>query len=110
MTKQAYESDPGQNNSIPVLARGTLQSQTDVGASAAVIFFDIGTAPDASTGNRIPMAPDIGMFWKCAPGDKVATHDGSAGGSFTNAVGSTTTVVYLYYDSTAGTSYLLECA
>ncbi len=109
MSKQARESVGG-IEVIPALGIGTLQTITAVGAAASVIFFDIGPTPDASTGNRIPMAIDAGMFWSCKPGDKVAAHDGSAGGTITNAVGADTTVVYLYYDSTAGTAFVLECA
>ncbi len=109
MTAQAREEEGGIVE-IPVVGIGTLQTITAVGAAKTIIFFDIAVAPDASTGNRIPMPPDVGMFWKCAPGDKVASHDGSAGGTISSAVGATTTVVYLYYDSTAGTSYVLECA
>ncbi len=109
MSAQARETKGG-IETIPALAVGTLQTITEVGTTANVIFFDIGVNPDASGGNRIPMTPDIGMFWKCDPGDKVAAHDGSAGGTIANAVGANTTVVYLYYDKTAGTAYVLECA
>ena len=108
MSAQARESEGGVET-IPALGIGTLQTITGVGASATIIFFDIGVTPDASTGNRIPMAIDAGMFWSCKPGDKVAAHDGSAGGTIANAVGVNTTVVYLYYDSTAGTAFVLEC-
>lgn len=96
-------------NSIPAVGQGTLQSITAVGVGAPVCFFAIGKNPDASTGNRIPMAPDSGMYWKITPGHKVAAHDGSAGGVVANAVGADTKVVYLYYDSAAGTAYVLEC-
>lgn len=108
MTKLARESGNALET-IETLGIGTLQEITAVGTAAAVIFFDIGTAPDASTGNRIPVTPDVGIFLKCSPGDKVASHDGSAGGTIANAVGENTTVVYLYYDSTAGTTYVMEC-
>lgn len=95
---------------IQAVGMGTLQLITAVGVGAASIFFDIAVTPDASTGDRIIMPPDVGMFWKCAPGDGVAAHDGSAGAAMTNPVGANTTLVYLYYDSTAGTAYVLECA
>ncbi len=94
---------------IQALGIGVLQTITEVAAAKDVIFFDIGVAPDASTGNRVPMTPDTGVFWKCVPGDKVAAHDGTAGGTIANAVGANTTIVYLYYDKTAGTAYVLEC-
>ena len=93
---------------IQAVGQGVLQTITAVGTGKSVIFFDIGPNPDASTGNRIPMPPDVGMYWKCAGGDKVASHDGSAGGVISNAVGADTTVVWLFYDSTAGTSYVME--
>lgn len=109
MSAQARESVGG-IEVIPALAIGTLQEITEVGASATIIFFDIGVNPDASAGNRVPMPIDQGMFWGCAPGDKVAAHDGSNGGTIANAIGAGITVVYLYYDSTAGTAYVLECA
>ena len=111
MSAQARETQGG-IETIPVLGMGTLQTITEVGTGADVIFFDIGSspAPDASTGNRLMMPPDVGMFWKCNPGDKVATHDGSNGGTITNAVGALTTVVYLYYSKAEGVCYVLECA
>ncbi len=109
MSGQARETEAG-IETIPVLGIGTLHTITEVGVGKAIIFFDIAVTPDASAGNRIPMPPDVGMYWKCAPGDKVASHDGSAGGTISTAVGAEITVVYLYYDSTAGTSYVLECA
>ena len=96
---------------IQVVGVGTLQEITAVGAAATIIFFAFGAADvDASSGDRIPMPPDIGMFWKIAPGQFVAAYDGSAGGAAADPVGADTTVVYLYYDSTAGTAYVLECA
>ena len=112
MTLLAREAKTLRNlpETIQAVGMGVLHTITAVGASGTVIFFDIAVVPDASTGDRIVMPPDLGMFWKCAPGDKVAAHDGSAGGAIAAAVGANTTVVYLYYDSTAGTAYVLECA
>ena len=40
----------------------------------------------------------------------MAAYDGSAGGEISNAVGAATTVVWVYYDSTAGTAYVTEMA
>ena len=108
MSAQAREGKGG-IETIPALGIGTLQEIAAVAASKTIIFFDIGVNPDASGGNRIPMAIDAGMYWRCDPGDKVAAHDGTSGGTITNPVGANTTVVYLYYDSTAGTAYVLEC-
>ena len=111
MTKLAREdAERNHPQAIQAMAEGVLQTITGVAAAEAVCFFDIhATAPDASTGNRIPIAPNSGMFWSCVPGDLVAAH-ASTGATATNAMGANTTVVYLYYDSTAGTAFVLECA
>ncbi len=85
-----------------------LPTRTAIGAAGTIWFVAIGVLPDASSGNRIALAPDTGHYLKVAPGDKVAVHDGSAGGAMTNAVGATTTVVWVFYDSTAGTAYVTE--
>ncbi len=102
-------SGENRGDAIQALGQGVLQTITEVGTGKSVIFFDISPVPDASTGNRIPMPPDTGMYWKCEAGDKVASHDGSAGGVISTAIGADTTVVWLFYDSVAGTSYVMEC-
>ncbi len=109
MTAQAREVEGGIVE-IPVVGIGVTQEITAVGASGTVWFVAIGAAPDASSGNRIALAPDTGHYLKVASGDKVAAYDGSAGGAISNAVGATTTVVWVYYDSTAGTVYVTEMA
>ncbi len=111
MTAQARETT-GSIVEIPVVGIGVTQSITAVGASGTVWFVATGLdpAPDASSGNRIALAPDTGHYLKITPGDKVAAYDGSAGGAISNAVGATTTVVWVYYDSAAGTVYVTEMA
>lgn len=112
MTKLAREGDPGITE-IPVVGIGTTQTITEVGTGGTVWFLAVGkpsSGLDASSGNRLALAPDTGYHVKVAPGDFVAAYDGSAGGVISNAVGEDTTVVYAYYDSTAGTVYVTECA
>ncbi len=97
---------------IQALMPGTTQAQTDVGTGKAVWFCQIvtadGNAPDASSGNRIALTPDTGIFLRVPPLGRIAVYDGSAGGVFTNPVQAGVTTVYVYYDSTAGTCYLTE--
>lgn len=101
---------------IQALMPGTTQAQTDVGTGATVWFCQIidvdaeapATVPDASSGDRIALAPNTGVFLKVPPLGKVAVYDGAAGGAFANAVQDGVTVVYVYYDSTAGTCYMTE--
>jgi hypothetical protein len=98
---------------IQALMPGTTQEQTDVGTGGTVWFCQIvaaagGVVPDASSGDRIALAPNTGVFLRVPPLGKVAVHDGSAGGAFANAVQAGVTVVYVYYNSTAGTCYMTE--
>ncbi len=109
MTAQAREVEGG-ITLIPVVGIGATQEITAVGTNGTVWFVATGAAPDASSGNRIALAPDTGHYLKVAPGEKVAAYDGSAGGAISNAVGVTTTVVWVYYNSTAGTVYVTEMA
>ena len=108
MTHQARESG-GAIEPIPVVGIGIMQEITAVAASATVWFLAVGPNPDASSGNRMALAPDTGYHVKVTAGvDKIAAWDGSAGGATANKVGPNTTVVYVYYDSTAGTAYATE--
>ena len=94
---------------IPVVGIGTTQEITAVGTAGTVWFIATGAAPDASSGDRLALAPDTGYHVKITPGEKIAAYDGTAGGAVANVVGANTTVVYIYYDSTAGTVYVTEC-
>ena len=108
MTHQARESG-GAIEPIPVVGIGVTQEITAVAASGTVWFLAVGVAPDASSGNRMALAPDTGYHVKVLAGvDKVAAWDGSAGGAIANKVGANTTVVYAYYDSSAGTVHVTE--
>ncbi len=97
---------------IQALMPGTTQAQTDVGTGGTVWFCQVvvadSVAADASSGDRIALPPDTGIFLKVPPLGKVAVYDGSAGGAFTNPVQAGVSVVYVYYDSTAGTCYMTE--
>ncbi len=101
------------SDAIQALMPGTTQEQTDVGTGATVWFCQVVAAsnlaaPDASSGSRIALAPNTGIFLRVPPLGKVAVYDGSAGGAFANAVQDGVTVVYVYYNSTAGTCYMTE--
>lgn len=96
---------------IQALMPGTTQEQTAVGAAGTVWFCQIvaeNFTPDASSGDRIALPPDTGQYLKVPPLGRVAVYDGSTGGAFANAVQEGVTVVYVYYDSAAGTCYLTE--
>jgi hypothetical protein len=114
MTKTAMaQSGESLTDPIQALMPGTTQEQTDVGAGGTIWFCQIVVAPgavvpDASSGDRIALAPNTGIFLKVPPLGKVAVWDGSAGGAFANAVQDGVTVVYVYYNSTAGTCYMTE--
>ncbi len=113
MTKTAMaRGNESGGDAIQALMPGTTQAQTDVGVSGTIWFCQIvtatGKAPDASSGNRIALTPDTGIFLKVPALGRVAVHDGSNGGAFANAVQADVTVVYVYYDSTAGTCYMTE--
>ena len=114
MTKTALaRGNESGGDPIQVLMPGTTQAQTDIGAAAAVWFAAVQaasvlTAATAASGDRIALPPDTGIFLKVPPLGKVAVHDGSTGGAFSNAVQEGVTVVYVYYDSTAGTCHMTE--
>lgn len=110
-TSLARESSPGITE-IPVVGIGVQQAITGIGASGTVWFLATGADPAlvASASPRIALAPNTGYHAKVAPGDYVACYDGSNGGVISNPVGADTTVIYAYYDSTAGTVYVTECA
>lgn len=108
MTILARQSGHGLSD-IPVLGVGVTQEITAVGAAGTVWFVATGAAADASSGDRLALPPDTGHYLKVVPGvDKVAAYDGTAGGATANVVGATTTVVWVYYNSTAGTAYVTE--
>ena len=98
-------------DTIQALGIGVMQTITGVATSGTVWFVKTGAdgiVADALT-PVIALAPDTGHYLKVVPGvDKVAAYDGSAGGVTANAVGANTTVVWVYYDSTAGTVYVTE--
>ena len=96
---------------IQALMPGTTQEQTDVGTGGTVWFCQVVAAlltPDASSGKRIALAPNTGIFLRVPPLGRIAVYDGGAGGAFANAVQAGVTVVYVYYNSTAGTCYMTE--
>ncbi len=104
-------SGENRGEGIQALQPATTQSQTDVGTGAASWFLAVAVASgvaDASSGDRMTLAPDTGHYIKVPPLGLVAVHDGSAGGAFANAVQAGVTVVWVYYDSTAGTAYMTE--
>ena len=114
MTKTAM-ARAGEHGSdaIQALMPGTTQAQTDVDVGGTVWFCQIVAAsnlaaPDASSGDRIALPPDTGIFLRVPPLGKVAVYDSTAGGAFANPVQEGVTVVYVYYDSTAGTCYMTE--
>lgn len=101
------------SDAIQALMPGTTQTQTAVGTGKAIWFVQIVAAsnlaaPDASSGDRIALTPDTGIFLRVPPLGKVAVYDGAAGGAFSNAVQAGVTLVYVYYDSNAGTCYMTE--
>ena len=111
MTTELARSDINRGEGIQVLRPATTQSQTDIGASGTIWFVQVVDASgvaDASSGDRIALAPDTGHYLKVPALGFVAVHDGSAGGAFANAVQAGVTVVWVYYDSTAGTAYMTE--
>ena len=114
MTKTAMaRGNESGGDAIQALMPGTTQAQTDVGTGGTVWFVQIVAAsnlaaPSAASGDRIALPPDTGQYLKVPPLGKVAVWDGSAGGAFANAVQEGVTVVYVYYDSTAGTCYMTE--
>ncbi len=104
-------SGENRGEGIQALQPATTQAQTDVGTGGTVWFVQVVAASgvaDASSGNRIALPPDTGMYLKVPALGKVAVYDGSAGGAFAAAVQAGVTVVYVYYDSTAGTCYMTE--
>jgi hypothetical protein len=113
MTNTAL-AQSGESNTDPIqaLMPGTTQEQTDVGTGGTVWFCQVvtagGAAPDASSGDRIALAPNTGIFLKVPALGRVAVYDGSAGGAFANPIQAGVTVVYVYYNSTAGTCYMTE--
>jgi hypothetical protein len=112
MTELARGNDDNIDQ-IQALMPGTTQEQTDVGTGGTVWFCQVVAAagavvPDASSGKRIALAPNTGIFLKVPPLGRVAVYDGSAGGAFANAVQVDVSVVYVYYNSTAGTCYMTE--
>ncbi len=103
--------DENRSEGIQALEPNTTQSETSIGASGTVWFLAVAEASgvaDASSGKRMALAPDTGHYIKVPPLGLVAVWDGSAGGAFANAVQAGVTVVWVYYDSTAGTAYMTE--
>ncbi len=104
-------SGENRGEGIQALEPNTTQTQTAVGTGKAVWFLAVAEASgvaDASSGKRMALAPDTGHYIKVPALGLVAVYDGSAGGAFTNAVQAGVTVVWVYYDSTAGTCYMTE--
>ncbi len=104
-------SGENRGEGIQALEPNTTQAQTGIGANGSVWFLAVAEASgvaDASSGKRMALTPDTGIFIKVPELGKVAVYDGSAGGAFSNAVQAGVTIVYVYYDSTAGTAYMTE--
>ena len=109
MSSKAQETGVPFPTKFDAVHMGATVQNLTVGTAALVCYFDIGTAPDASTGTRLRLAPLTPEYRAVVPGvSKVAGHAGAVG-NVSAVVGAGVSVVRLFYDNAAGQLEVEEC-